>query len=87
MYLENDKSYYKINHRIYSENGLLWWNAVDNKDMEFIDRFRLKGLQIKQLEISTLKRRVHKTNYTQGAKLKSNMLEAIHMIIARRRNY
>ena len=55
--------------------------------MEFIDRFRLKGLQIKQLEISTLKRRVHKTNYTQGAKLKSNMLEAIHMIIARRRNY
>ncbi len=39
MYFDNDKSYYKINHRIYSENGLLWWNAVDNKDMEFIDRF------------------------------------------------
>ncbi|WP_353167980.1 hypothetical protein [Flavobacterium sp.] len=39
MYFDNDKSYYKINHRIYSEKGLIWWNAVDNKDKEFIDRF------------------------------------------------
>jgi glycosyltransferase involved in cell wall biosynthesis len=54
--------------------------------MEFIDRFRLKGLQIKQLDISSLKRRVHKSNYTQGVELRSNMLEALHMIIARRRN-
>ena len=39
MYFDNDKNYYKVNYRVYSEKGLLWWNAVDNKDSKFLSRF------------------------------------------------
>ena len=75
-----------IYKKVFNEIGPFAEGFPYGEYMEFIDRFRLKGLQIKQLEISTLKRRVHKTNFTQGAKLRSNMLEALHMIIVRRRN-
>ena len=54
--------------------------------MDFIDRFRVKGFKIEQLDISSLKRRVHKSNFTQGEELRSNMLKALQMIISRRRN-
>ena len=39
MYFDNDKSYYKVNFRVYQDNGLLWWNAVENNNTKFLDRF------------------------------------------------
>jgi hypothetical protein len=39
MYFDNDKSYYKVNFRVYNENGLIWWNAVEKNDTKFLDRF------------------------------------------------
>jgi glycosyltransferase involved in cell wall biosynthesis len=54
--------------------------------IDFIDRFRRKGLQIKQLEISGLKRRVHNTNYTQTTDVNPNMLKVLQMVINRRRS-
>lgn len=39
MYFDNDKSYYKVNFRVYNENGLIWWNAVEKNNTKFIDRF------------------------------------------------
>jgi hypothetical protein len=39
MFFDNDKSYYKVNFRVYGENGLLWWNAVEKNDTKFLDRF------------------------------------------------
>jgi stress response protein SCP2 len=39
MYFDNDKSYYKVNFRVYEDNALLWWNAVENNNTKFLDRF------------------------------------------------
>jgi hypothetical protein len=39
MYFDNDKSYYKVNYRVYEENAMLWWNAVEKNNTKFIDKF------------------------------------------------
>lgn len=54
--------------------------------IDFIDRFRAKGLVMEQLDIPSLQRRVHKTNFTQENQQQSNMLKALQMLLARRRN-
>jgi GTPase len=32
MYFDNEKIFYKVNFRKYSNNGLIWWNAVSSDD-------------------------------------------------------
>jgi hypothetical protein len=39
MYFDNEKFYYKVNFRVYDDNGLLWWNAVESNNTKFLDRF------------------------------------------------
>jgi glycosyltransferase involved in cell wall biosynthesis len=53
--------------------------------IDFIDRFRRKGLKINQLGISGLKRRVHHSNFTQQNDIKPNILKTLQMVISRRR--
>jgi glycosyltransferase involved in cell wall biosynthesis len=54
--------------------------------IDFIDRFRRKGLKINQLELVGLKRRVHNKNYTQKNDINPKMLKTLQMVINRRRN-
>lgn len=39
VYFDKDKSYYKVNFEVYQENGLIWWNAIENNDTKFLDKF------------------------------------------------
>ena len=75
-----------IHRRVFAEIGPFTEGYSYGEYIDFIDRFRRKGMQIKQLQFSGLKRRVHNTNYTQTNDVNPNMLKVLQMVINRRRN-
>jgi hypothetical protein len=74
-----------IYNRVFKEIGPFTEGYSYGEYIDFIDRFRRKGLKIKQLELVGLKRRVHDSNYTQQNDIRPNMLKTLQMVISRRR--
>lgn len=71
---------------VFDEIGPFVVGLAYGEYIDFIDKFRRKGLHLEQLAISSLKRRVHRSNYTQGTDIRNNMLKSLQVIMARRRN-